>query len=116
MSFFNFGKKPKNKPIEQKIVDSVASNICAENAIITYILLQSKENNISLARKDDVTYISFRNPKISEFLKEWYTLLQLNQHKKLGDKMYKLFIQSQLDEYKINDSSNKTEDEMEEFL
>jgi hypothetical protein len=30
--------------------------------------------------------------------------------------MYKLFIQSQLDEYKINDSSNKTEDEMEEFL
>lgn len=116
MSFFRFGKKPKNKPIEQKVIDSIANNVSAENAVITYILLQSKENNISLARKDDVTYISFKNPKISEFLKEWYTLLRLNQHKKLGDKMYKLFIQSQLDEYNINDSSNKPEDEMEEFL
>jgi hypothetical protein len=116
MGFLSFGKKPKNKPLEQKIVDSISENVSVENAIITYILLQSKDNKISLARKDDVTYISFRNPKISDFLKDWYTLLQLNKHKKLGDKVYKVFIQNQLEEYKIKEDTDKDENETEDYL
>jgi len=117
MALWFFGKK-KDKPIEQSIVEDIAKNANAENAVITYILLQSQKNNISLAKKNDITYIYFRDKKISDFLKEWYTLLQLYQHKKLSDKMYEIFIQSQLAENKIindNENSKKNIDDFEDY-
>jgi len=117
MALWCFGKKKnkKEKPIEQSIVEDIAKNANAENAVITYILLQSQKNSISLAKKEDITYISFRNKEISDFLKEWYTLLQLHQHKKLSDKMYEIFIQSQLAENKITEDKEKLSDGIDDF-
>jgi len=118
MVFFGRGKK-KDNSAKQDIIDGIANNKKAENAVITYILLQAQENNISLAKKDDITYISFRNKEISNFLKEWYTLLLLYQHKKLSDKMYEIFIQSQLTENKITENKKDSEsgiDEIENYL
>ena len=118
MAFWHFGKKKdkKEKTIEQGIVEDIAKDTSPENAVITYILLQSQKNNISLARKEDITYISFRNKEISDFLKEWYTLLHLHQHKKLSDKMYEIFIQSQLAENKITEDKEKLSDGIDDFV
>ena len=95
-------------------MEDIAKDTSPENAVITYILLQSQKNNISLARKEDITYISFRNKEISDFLKEWYTLLHLHQHKKLSDKMYEIFIQ--LAENKITEDKEKLSDGIDDFV
>ena len=118
MAFLFFGKKKdkKEKTIEQSIVENIAKDASPENAVITYILLQSQKNSISLAKKEDITYISFRNKEISDFLKEWYTLLQLHQHKRLRDIMYEIFIQSQLAENKITEDKEKLSDNIEDFV
>ncbi len=118
MAFLCFGKKKdkKEKTIEQSIVENIAKDASPENAVITYILLQSQKNSVSLAKKEDITYISFRNKEISDFLKEWYTLLQLHQHKRLSDKMYEIFIQSQLAENKITEDKEKLSDNIEDFV
>lgn len=118
MAFLGFGKKKdkKENTIEQSIVEDIAKDASPENAVITYILLQAQKNNISLARKEDITYISFRNKEISDFLREWYTLLRLHQHKKLSDKMYEIFIQSQLAENKITEDKEKLSDGIDDFV
>ena len=104
-----FWKKDKStKEPKINLKKSVAENISAdkncENAIITYILLQAEENNIYLGKKGDITYISFRNEKISDFLNEWYNLLELKQSSKLTDKTYKMFIKNELQQNKITDT------------
>ena len=107
---FGKKKKTKNESIGDKVIKGIAENISPENAVITYILLQSRDNNISLARKDDITYISFRNEKIKTFLSEWYNILQLYKNKKMSQNIYKIFVDSQLKENKIN-SENEFDDD-----
>ena len=120
-----FWKKDKStKEPKINLKKSVAENISAdrncENAIITYILLQAEENNIYLGKKGDITYISFRNEKISDFLNEWYNLLELKQSSKLTDKTYKMFIKNELQQNKITDteinSIKKNDDTIDELI
>ncbi|MBR1444163.1 MAG: hypothetical protein IJ583_11615 [Firmicutes bacterium] len=118
-----FGKKAKGtKEPKINLKKSVAENIAAdrncENAIITYILLQAEENNIYLGKKGDITYISFRNEKISDFLNEWYNLLELKQSSKLTDKTYKMFIKNELQQNKITDTNSikKNDDTIDELI
>lgn len=103
--------KKNDKTLEYDIVKSIAKNVSVENAIITYLLLQAKENNISLAKKDDVTYIRINNKILNDFLNEWYTLLQMHQKKKLSDKMYDIYIKNQLDENKLIDEKDNSEND-----
>ena len=96
-----FAKKSKKEPDKDKaakeyIVESVRSDLEPENAVIAYILLQSKDNKISLAYKDGITYVCFRNEKISAFLKNWYGILKMHQKKMLDTEVYNMFITSQL--------------------
>ena len=46
---FGKKKKTKNESIGDKVIKGIAENISPENAVITYILLQSQDNNISLS-------------------------------------------------------------------
>lgn len=105
-----FGIKFKNKVntpnLNREIIDNIAAGNNVEKAVITYILLQARENNISLAIKDKVTFISFKNDIINEFLKEWFSILKLYQHNHLSPKMYETFIKLQLLENDINSDFN----------
>ncbi len=85
----------KKKEAESiKDTDFVKTDI--EDMIIAYILDQSKNNNISLAQKNNTTYISFRQGKIKDFLGEWYSILGLYQNNKLSPEMYDVFVQSKI--------------------
>ena len=103
MSFFNFGRKKDNnvtssddKVVTDYIADKAVADSGAENAIIAYILLESKKNNISLAYKDGLTYVCFRNEKITKFLKNWFSLIKLYQANRLDQSVYELFVNAQL--------------------
>ena len=85
-------KKKETESI--KDTDFVKTDI--EDMIIAYILDQSKNNNISLAQKNNTTYISFRQGKIKDFLGEWYSILGLYQNNKLSPEMYDVFVQSKI--------------------
>lgn len=96
-----FSKKIKKEPDKDKaandyIVESVRADVAPENAVIAYILLQSRDNKISLAYKDGITYVCFRNEKISAFLKNWYGILRMHEKKMLDTDVYNMFITSQL--------------------
>jgi hypothetical protein len=108
MALFGFMNK-KDKTLKDSIIENIAKNVNVENAIITYLLLQARANNISLAKKNDRTYICFCNKEINDFLNEWYTLLQMHQKKKLSDKMYDIYINNQLEENKLTDESKTSE-------
>ncbi|MBR1443695.1 MAG: hypothetical protein IJ583_09205, partial [Firmicutes bacterium] len=100
-----FGKKTKKKEpkpnLERQIVKNIANDRNTESAIITYILLQADQNNIYLGKKDDMTYISFKNQRITDFLNEWYNILKMRQKNGITDKMYKYFVEKELLENKI---------------
>jgi hypothetical protein len=113
MAFLGLFNK-NDKTLESDIIKNIAKNINVENAIITYLLLQAKANSISLAKKNDRTYICFCNKEINDFLNEWYTLLQMHQKKKLSDKMYDIYINNQLEENKLTDE-NKTSELSDDF-
>ena len=116
-----FGKKTKKKEpkpnLERQIVKNIANGRNTESAIITYILLQADQNNIYLGKKDDMTYISFKNQRITDFLNEWYNILKMRQKNGITDKMYKYFVEKELLENKIltdDNASNKASDNTEE--
>jgi hypothetical protein len=113
---FKFKNKKKSLNLEQNIVNNLTSNAEVEKAVITYILLQSKENKITLAKKDTTTYIGFKNEQISDFLNEWFTILKLNQNGKLSKKMYEIFIKSQLDENNVSTNENKVDNEIDDYI
>ena len=99
MLLFGKNSKKKKEPkinLEKSIAKNIAAEKNCENAIITYILLQAENNNIYLGKKGDMTYISFRNEKITDFLNEWYNLLELKQNNKMTDRTYKMFIKNEL--------------------
>lgn len=110
-----FGKKkkqkiqPQNPNLEKSIVESIAADNDTERAVITYILLQAEKNNIYLGKKGDITYISFKNEKISSFLNEWYTILRLKQGNGISDKTYKVFVTNELMENRIGSTEAKTD-------
>ena len=111
-----FGKKSKREKepkinLERQLADNIAKGTNTESAIITYILLQADQNNIYLGKKDDVTYISFKNKRISDFLNEWYNILEVRQKNGITDKMYKYFIEKELIENKIITDNNATNTE-----
>jgi len=115
MVFFKL-KNNKDKPLEDDVKKNIANGVNVENAIITYLLLQAKANNISLAKKEDRTYIYINSKEINDFLNEWYTLLQLHQKKRLSDRMYDIFIRSQLDENTVDSYKQSNEDDVDEIL
>ncbi len=104
----------KKKEAESiKDTDFVKTDI--EDMIIAYILEQSKNNNISLAQKDNITYISFRQGKIKEFLGEWYSILRLYQNNKLSSQMYEVFIQSKIKELPANKVYSSSKEEVKDL-
>ncbi|MBR1445209.1 MAG: hypothetical protein IJ583_16945 [Firmicutes bacterium] len=109
-----FGKKTKKKEpkpnLEKQIVKNIANGRNTESAIITYILLQADQNNIYLGKKEDVTYISFKNQRITDFLNEWYNILKMRQKNGITDKMYRYFVEKELLENKIT-ADDTTSDE-----
>lgn len=112
---FDFFKNKKDKAtLEDSISESVNKNENVEKAIITYLLLQARNNNISLARKNNICYVHIKNDIINNFLDEWYTLLQLYQRQRLSDKTYEVFIKSYLDE-KTSEAYIKADDDFEDI-
>ena len=113
MDFFK--KKKKATSLETKVRDNIYNDIDVENAVITYILLQSQTDSISLGKKNKTTYIHFKNEKINNFLNEWYTIIKLRQDNKLSEKMYEVFISTSLNENKVKTEAEKDEDEFSDY-
>ena len=135
MAFWNKNKKTEKTVKKNKETDNnsdiingiVEGGVSAENAIIVYILRQALENNIELcySSSTQTTFLSFRNEKLKEFLKEWFTILKLYQNNQLSKNMYEIFITAQLKENHSDklmikeDEKNdveKSKNEFDEFL
>ena len=118
---FNFRKAKKaksekpiesnsNRGLEEYIVDNIRHNTGVEKAIITYILLCSKESKIKLVRsKDEDIYVKFVNSTIRDFLKQWYSLLSLNLKGEISPDMYRIFVDAQLKKSGLNQSDESSD-------
>lgn len=118
---FNFKKAKKTKTekptennsnsgLEEYIVDNIRHNTDVEKAIITYILLCSKESKIKLVRsKDEDIYVKFVNSTIRDFLKQWYSLLSLNLKGEISPDMYRVFVDAQLKKSGINQDEESSD-------
>lgn len=122
MFFINKKKKKEDENIKNENTDVIQGiidgGISAENAVIVYILKEALNNNIELcySASTQTTFLTFRNEKLKNFLREWFTILKLHQNNQLSNNMYEIFIKAQLsanhsDKMQISEEKNRLENE-----
>lgn len=122
MFFINKKKKTEDENIKNENTDVIQGiiegGVSAENAVIVYILKEALNNNIELcySAATQTTFLTFRNEKLKNFLKEWFTILKLHQNNQLSNNMYEIFIKAQLsanhsDKMQISEEKSTTQNE-----
>lgn len=122
MFFINKKKKTEDENIKNENTDVIQGiiegGVSAENAVIVYILKEALNNNIELcySASTQTTFLTFRNEKLKNFLKEWFTILKLHQNNQLSNNMYEIFIKAQLsanhsDKMQISEEKSRLENE-----
>ena len=93
--------------LKQKIYESLKSGHQPENAIINYILTQSKDNAVIFATKNGRTYVSFLNEDICTVLNDWFVIVNAYQKEKMSPGGYRQQLNSMLKQYSFdNDKTN----------